>query len=225
MITLGTTERAYPWGVLRSTNASKVKFALVEKQLPWRVERVAPGDLWRKPPTMLARHPLGKVPWIADGDHVIWDSTVILEYLEEAYPTQPLLPTDPLARARVRMLETFIDEALLVGDLPGIWMPWWAPEDKRDTEAMAASRHRLTQRALPWLETQLSDDRAFLGGNSLTIADTGMAAIAMVLQVDGMSLDAFPLLQRYLQRLRERPAYACIDPATALEDSEQSTGT
>ena len=42
MIVLYTTERAYPYGVLRSTHASKVKVVLEEKRLPYRVERLRP---------------------------------------------------------------------------------------------------------------------------------------------------------------------------------------
>lgn len=51
MIKLGTTERFYPWGVLRSTHASKVKFVLAEKGLPWAAERIRPGD-----PDALVQH-------------------------------------------------------------------------------------------------------------------------------------------------------------------------
>jgi glutathione S-transferase len=59
MIVLYTTERAYSYGVLRSTNACKVKVILEEKGLPYRVERLRPGVLWKKPPKMLAKHPHG----------------------------------------------------------------------------------------------------------------------------------------------------------------------
>ena len=40
-----TTERKYPYGILRSTNAGKVKVLLEEKGLPYRVGRLRPGDL------------------------------------------------------------------------------------------------------------------------------------------------------------------------------------
>jgi glutathione S-transferase len=55
MLVLATTEREYPWGTLRSTNASKVKVILEEKGLKYRVERLRPGDLWKKPPEILAK--------------------------------------------------------------------------------------------------------------------------------------------------------------------------
>ena len=55
--------------------------------MKYRIENLPPGNLWKKPPEMLAHHPLGKVPYIEDDELVIFDSTVIDEYLEERYRT------------------------------------------------------------------------------------------------------------------------------------------
>lgn len=221
MIRLATTERACPWGVLRSTHASKIKFALAEKGLPWEVERVRPGDLWKKPPAMRAVHPLAKVPWIVDDGFGVFDSTVILEWLEERYPEPALLPTDPKGRAEVRMTETWVDEALLVGALPGIWMPLWQAPEQRDGAAQEAARERLRTDALPWLETRLEDGRAWICGD-FSLADVALAPAAMVLQVDATDIAAAPRFAAYLDRLRARPAYRVISPETSLEDSERS---
>ena len=57
MIILYTTERDYPWGTLRSTHASKTKVVLEEKEIPYRIENLPPGNLWKKPPEMVAKHP------------------------------------------------------------------------------------------------------------------------------------------------------------------------
>src|SRR5260221_12984194 len=119
MIILYTTERDYAWGTLRSTHGAKTKVVLEEKGLRYRIENLPPGNLWKKPPEMLARHPLGKVPYIEDGSFTIYDSTVIGEYLEDRYSWPSLIPRgDAIARAQVRMVEQFGDEALLVGNLP-----------------------------------------------------------------------------------------------------------
>ena len=99
MIVLYTTERDYPWGTLRSTHASKTKVMLEEKRLPYRIENLPPGNLWKKPPEMVARHPLGKVPYIEDDGMTIYDSTVIGEYLEERYS---LAAPDAAGRRRSR---------------------------------------------------------------------------------------------------------------------------
>ena len=217
MIVLYTTEREYPYGTLRSTNASKVKVILEEKRLPYRVERLRPGDLWKKPSEMLAKHPLGKVPYIDDNGVIVYDSTVINEYLEERYPDPPLLPQEPLARARVRMLENFGDEAVLVGDLPLIWMPWWSKPEERDTARMEKGREGLRTRALPYLEQELAE-REYLCG-AFTLADAPYMALAMVLEVDPMSLENFPRVVEYLARLRARPSYRSISPQASLAES------
>src|SRR2546422_2645359 len=217
MITLYTTEREYPYGTLRSTNASKVKAILEEKGLAYRVERLRPGDLWKKPPEMLAKHPLGKVPYIDDNGLVVYDSTVINEYLEERYPDPPLLPKDPIARARARMLENFGDEAILVGDLPAIWMPWWSKPEERDTARMEKGREGLRTRAFPYLEKELAG-REYLCG-TFTLADAPYMALAMVLEVDRMPLDPFPPGAAYLESLRAPPRYRPDRPQHSLAES------
>ena len=221
MITLATTERAYPWGVLRSTHASKVKFALAEKGVPWRVNRVRPSELWTKPDHMREHHPLAKVPWIVHDEGSVFDSTVILEWLEERYPEPTLLPGDAGARAEARMVETWADEALLTGALPAIWMPLWQPEAQRDAAAQAAAREALLTGPLRWLEARLADGREWVCAG-FGIGDVALAPLAMVLEVDGADLASLPTVAAYLDRLRARPAYAAISPATSLEDSESS---
>jgi glutathione S-transferase len=173
--------------------------------------------LWKKPPEFLAKHPLGKVPYIEDGDRVIYDSSVINEYLEDQYPEPALMPVSAIDRARMRMFENFCDEAILVGDLPLLWMPYWSEPQQRDAARMEKGREGLRQRALPFIEQSIGE-QAFLCAE-FSLADAGYMALAMVLQVDGMALDAFPRTARYLERLRARPSYACISPATSLADS------
>ncbi|MGH8012844.1 MAG: glutathione S-transferase family protein [Candidatus Binataceae bacterium] len=223
MIVLYTTERDYRWGTLRSTHASKTKIVLEEKRLPYRIENLPPGDLWKKPPAMVARHPLGKVPYIEDDGVTIYDSTVIDEYLEERYPYPHLLPqNDPMARARVRMLEQFVDEAILAGNLPPIYMPYWSPAEKRDTARMDKGREGLRTRDLPYLERVLNDSSAggFMCGE-FSMADVGVMVLATVLEVDQRRLEDFPRLERYLAVLRQRPSYRAISPHTKVADSSE----
>ena len=220
MIILYTTERDYPWGTLRSTHASKTKVMLEEKRLPYRIENLPPGNLWKKPPEMTARHPLGKVPYIEEDGLTLYDSTVIDEYLEDRYSWPRLLPQDPVMRAKVRMVEQFADEAMLVGNLPPIWMPYWSEPEKRDTERMEKGREGLRTRDLPYLEKLLGEAPA--GGyvwGSFSMADVPMMVLAMVLEVDKLALDRFPHADKYLSMLRERPSYRAISPRTKVADA------
>lgn len=220
MIVLYTTERDYPWGTLRSTHASKTKVVLEEKGLKYRIENLPPGNLWKKPPEMLARHPLGKVPYIEDDGRTFFDSTVIGEYLEERYPQPALMPSDVIARAQVREAENFADEAMLIGSLPLIWMPYWSEPAKRDTARMEQGRETLRKRDLPYIEKLLG---AFSQGGYLcgefSLADTPLMALAMVLEADKMALGDFPRVGKYLSRLRERPSYRAISPASKVADA------
>src|SRR5439155_1659368 len=56
-----------------------------------------------------AANPRLEVPALVDGDTRVFDSTIILEYIEDRWPTPPLLPAAPAERARVRMLEELCD--------------------------------------------------------------------------------------------------------------------
>ena len=215
MITLYTMERQYPYGALRSTNGSKTKVVLEEKGLDYQVELVRPGDVWKKVPEVLAKHPLGKVPWIVDGDFTLYDSTVINEYLNDKAAEPALLPDDLQLRAQARALENYGDEGVMGKFLPLIWMPWWSPPEKRDEASMQQGRDGLNNSIFPFLEATLGEQDYLCGAFSL--ADVPMMAVAMVLQVDGMDTSVYPRVHAYLNRLRGRPSYAAINPDTPCE--------
>jgi glutathione S-transferase len=220
MIVLYTTERDYPWGTLRSTHASKVKVVLEEKKLSYRIENLSPGLLWKKPPEMVARHPLGKVPYIEDDGMWLFDSTVINEYLDERYPEPSLMPKDAVARAKVREAEQFADEALFAGNVPPIWMAYWSEPEKRDAERMEKARESLRTRDLPHLERLLSSrSRGEYLCGSFSLADSAMMVFAMVLEVDPLNLGEFPRLADYLAALRARPSYRAISPKTRVGEA------
>ena len=218
MLILATTEREYPWGVLRSTNASKVKVVLEEKGLVYQVDRLHPGDLWKKPPEMLVKHPLGKVPYLeTDEDGVIFDSTVINEYLDDKYTGNPLKPETASARARMRMLENYADEAIISVDLPKLWMPMWSSPEKRNLDVMEQGREGMRKNRSPFIESELGQQEYLCGDFSL--ADVPYMAIAMVFEVDDFDLSVFPLTKAYFDRLRARGSYSAISPKTSLQDS------
>lgn len=84
----------------------KVKFALLEKGIPFAEERVMTGST---DDAVLSASPLGKIPFLRTPQGALCESQVILDYLEATHPAHPLLPADPFAAAKVRELIVFID--------------------------------------------------------------------------------------------------------------------
>jgi glutathione S-transferase len=82
---------------------------------------------------------------------------------------------------------------------------------------MEKGREGLRTRALPYLEQELAE-REYLCG-AFTLADAPYMALAMVLEVDPMSLENFPRVVEYLARLRARPSYRSISPQASLAES------
>ena len=87
--------------------AQKVKIALFEKGIPFAA--VTPDIFGGTTQEFVTSSPRQEVPSLIDGDTAVFDSTIILEYIEDKWPTPPLLPATPAERACVRMLEELCD--------------------------------------------------------------------------------------------------------------------
>ena len=91
-----------------SSYAQKVKIALREKNIVFTSE--VPADISSSSPGPLHEsNPRVEVPVLRHNGNVVFDSSVIMEYIEDVWPDPPLLPTDPGARATARMIEEVCD--------------------------------------------------------------------------------------------------------------------
>ena len=127
----------------------RAAIALAEKGVAF--ERVT-VDLANKPDWFLAISPLGKVPLLQAGDAVIFESAVILEYLEETQ-ANPLHPADPLARAQHRAMIEFGSAVL-----SDIWGLEIAPTREATVARIEALREKFAR-----LETSLGAGPWFAG--------------------------------------------------------------
>jgi len=95
-----------------SACAAKVRFALAEKQLQWTGHYVdiLAGEQFK--PEFLAVNPKAVVPVLIDDGEIIPESTVICEYVEEAFTAHPIYPSSPVERAHVRLWTKVVDEEL-----------------------------------------------------------------------------------------------------------------
>ncbi|MDR6291940.1 glutathione S-transferase [Inquilinus ginsengisoli] len=203
----------------------KVEIALVEKGLacervlvPFsQTEGYAP-----KHPAVLAANPKAQVPVLVDGALTLFDSTVILEYLEDAYPVPPLYPRDPADRARCRLVELAADEVVMPDVRP--LMHRSEPPDPARLEAQEAAA-RTAEDALRrhWrrLDGQLAGREFFF--DALTVADIAMfMTVLFALRLHGPRLDECPALAGWYERLSARPAFARVLGEVAAADRELS---
>ncbi len=94
------------YGFTLSNYHNKVKMVLLEKGAEFEEELVHP---LRLDPSLLEATPLGKIPFIRVDGQTLCESQVIVDYLEARFPSPALVPSDPLAAAKVRELCTFVD--------------------------------------------------------------------------------------------------------------------
>jgi len=87
-------------GLAVSNYYSKIKLVLLKKGIEFKEETVVPSQ----DAALLKRSPLGKIPFIETEQGNLSESQVILEYLEEIYPEQPLYPMDNYQRTKCREL-------------------------------------------------------------------------------------------------------------------------
>jgi glutathione S-transferase len=188
-----------------SSNSRKVRMALIEKGLEF--ERV-PIDLSKreqKNPDYLKIHPFGQVPALDDEGFVLYDSTIINEYLEDEYPYPPLLPKDSEGRARARLMEDLRDShfnpasAQLNRELR-------KPEAERDQNAIQQARAKITE-CFDRLEKEL-EGREYLAG-PFSLAD--IAFVPNIDTLDRIQVQVDPKYKNvlaWIARLKARPSFA-----------------
>lgn len=134
----------------------RAAIALAEKQVPFERRTVELSD---KPEWFTSISPLGKVPLLIAGDHVIFESAVILEYLEETEPL-PLHPADPARRAEHRSWIEF--GSAILNDIAGFY-------SARDAKGFDVKRQSLANR-FSWVEARLCGGPWF-DGETFSLVD------------------------------------------------------
>jgi glutathione S-transferase len=201
---------------------NKVRIALLEKGVAFEEDADCTPS---QSEAFTARSPLGKVPFLETDGGVLTESDAICEYLEDAYPARPLLPKEPLARARVRELVLYLEMHLelvarrLYGE---VFFGGKASDEVRaQVEADLAKGVRgLKARAR---------FAPFLAGAELTLADCAafvhLPLVSLVTKkMYGRDvLEALPELKSYLKMLGERPAFARVNEDRKAAQAEMIT--
>jgi RNA polymerase-associated protein len=150
---------------------------LREKGIAFTAELPADFGTGQAGGPLASHNPRAEVPVLIDGPTRIFDSTVILEYIEERWPDPPLLPRDPAARAFARITEDVCDtqyEAVNWGFAELLWFRRATGALAEEMKAKAARQTRLLQ---DWLTERLADSPWF-GGEAFGWADAAPSGAA-----------------------------------------------
>ena len=178
-----------------------MRIALAEKKIPWEPIHVDLRKEEHKTPEFLALNPYGKVPVLLDDGAIIYESTVVNEYLEDRFPDSPLIPRDPLGRAEVRIWEDYGDNMFL-GPAEAIFIHnkgWRTFEPER----LAQMRQQI-QDSLTRVEKHLQG-KQYLVRDTFTLADICFAPRIIMLDELGTPLNpAYQNVQAWIERIKER---------------------
>jgi glutathione S-transferase len=188
----------------------KVRVTLLEKKIPFELELVNP---WLPDSPVLRVNPLGKVPVLVLEDGVsVFDSRVIVEYLDHVSPVAHLIPGEPKTRMMVRGVEALADgvtDAAVAAHLERKRAP------DRQSDEWLVMQERAVFRGLEALAEALGEKPWFLG-NAMTLADiaAGCALGYLDLRFPEVAWrDAHPNLGRLAEKLAARASFRETLPA------------
>ena len=186
-----------------SPYGQKVKIALREKGVAFDATLPQGVGAGGAQGAFIQANPRGEVPTLIDGEVQIFDSTIILEYIEDRWPTPALLPASAADRARVRMLEEVMDthyEAINwgLGELRSFRRAVGA-----QAEAIEAKAAVQTQGYFSWLERQLGD-RPWFNGDTFGWGDLTVVPYVNGSRGFGHHVPAGTRLADWLERANER---------------------
>ncbi len=184
-------------------NSHRARFVLAEKGISFDIHSVAPGEF---PEDLVDLNPYGSVPTLVDRDLVLYYARVIIEYLDERFPHPPLMPVDPVSRARARLALTRVEED---------WYPLLETIE-RGTSREANEARKLLRDSLS-ASAEVFSAMPFFLSEDFSLVDCSIAPVLWRLPVFGVEL---PTQARgvvdYAERIFDRESFR-----TSLSDVER----
>uniref|UniRef100_B0T5Y2 Glutathione S-transferase domain n=1 Tax=Caulobacter sp. (strain K31) TaxID=366602 RepID=B0T5Y2_CAUSK len=187
----------------------KVLIALYENDTPFEARLVDLGDP-AAAAAFKALWPTGKMPLLQDAarDRVVPETSIIIEYLQAAYPGPVrFIPDDPDAALRVRLLDRLFDLYVMT-PMQAIVGDRIRPADAKDPYGVASARSQLAM-AYGLIEAELAG-RTWAAGEAFSLADCAAAPALFYADKVAPLTDAHPNVSAYLDRLLARPSFARV---------------
>jgi len=183
-----------------SVYGRKVLCVLDEKGLDYEIERMSFQAKDHQKGEYLRVNPNGEIPALDDNGFIVYESTAIIEYLEDEYPEPRLMPEDSEGRARIRMIEDFCDLHMY----PAVITALYAKHANEDAST----------ETLDTLKAGMQRLEHYLGAGHFIAGDFSLAdcaVMALIATFDGLGLTeevvSSPKLKNYFSRLKTRPGY------------------
>jgi glutathione S-transferase len=193
-------------------NPHVVRMFAAEKGIELQKQTVDLMTGENRKPEHLARNPMGQLPALElDDGRFITEITAICEYLEEIHPTPALIGADPQTRANTRMWTRRVDinicEPMTNGFRYAEGLALF--KDRIRTIPQAADDLKaLAEAGLSWLDSAMTD-RAFVAGDTLTLADILLFCFTAFGAAVGQPIKAeHKVLTAWFERMKARPSAA-----------------
>tara|TARA_B100000686_G_scaffold338615_1_gene411393 strand:+ start:72 stop:701 length:630 start_codon:yes stop_codon:yes gene_type:complete len=185
-------------------HSHRARLVLAEKNIKIEIENVEGQDL---PEDLMDLNPYHTVPTLVDRDLVLYDTRVILEYLDERFPHPPLMPVDPVTRAKFRLA------------LFRIETDWYQLVDGFDVDGdrkLAAKPRKMLEESIISTADVFSVKPYFLS-EDLSLVDCTIAPLLWRLPVYGIDLGSLGApIEAYMERVFERRSFQ--ESLTELEE-------
>jgi len=199
-------------GSATSPYVRKVRVVMAEKRLDYQF---VPEDPWSDTTTIGASNPLGKVPCLVmDGSEAMFDSRVIVEYLDTLSPVGKLIPAPGRERAEVKTWEALADGVMDAGVLWRMEANWPKRADGERSQAWMDRQRGKVELGLAAMAKGLAD-KPFCSGIHLSLSDI---AVGCALGWLGFRFPQiawrtqFPNLDRLHEKLLQRPSFTDTQP-------------
>jgi len=187
-----------------SADSHRVRLVLAEKGINVEVVEVSADG--PQPEDLAALNPYAETPTLVDRDLSLYDARVICEYLDERFPHPPLMPIDPVSRAKAKLVISRIERD---------WYDLLTHLERQDKRRRAAARRELAEGLAASADVFASGTAYFLS-DEITMMDCVLAPLLWRLTYYGVELPAeAEAIQAYAERLFAREAF--MESLTATE--------
>ena len=195
-------------GSTSSPYVRKVRVVMAEKKLDYQfVEE----DVWGNDTNIMQSNPLGKVPCLVmEGGEALFDSRVIVEYLDTLSPVGKLIPAVGRERAEVKTWEALADGVLDALILARLEANWSGRTKAQRSQAWIDRQQAKTQATLKAMSQGLGD-KPFCAGIYLSLADIAVGCALGYVDFRFPEIDwrtPYPNLTRLFEKLAQRPSFA-----------------